>query len=72
MYQLGVLGMSKGRVAEQRAQRSQLGVAATHTVVPVGLQVVQEGRDHTRSRSCQSKAEGLLRMWSATNRSRSR
>ena len=43
--ELGVLGMTQCRVAEQRPHCGQTGVAAAGAVVAIGLEVVQERRD---------------------------
>ena len=41
----GMLGMAKGRISEQRADRGKPGVAGAHAVLPLVLQVVEEGAD---------------------------
>src|SRR5947208_3284974 len=43
--ELGVLGVAKRGVAEQRMDRGQPGVAGPHTVAPLMLQMVEEAGD---------------------------
>ena len=46
--ELGVLGVTQGRVGEQRADRGQAQVAGARAVVPVVFEVVEERRDQVR------------------------
>jgi hypothetical protein len=39
----GVLGMAKRGVAEQRADRSQSSITGAHSILPLVLEVVEEG-----------------------------
>ena len=55
-----MLGMAQRGVAEQRVDRGESGVAGAGAVVPVVLEVVQEGTDHSASRSAMSSLDGAL------------
>ena len=44
----GMFGMAQGGIAEQGPDRCQSGIAGAHTVLPVRLEMVEEGADHGR------------------------
>jgi hypothetical protein len=68
--QLGVLGVAKSGVSEQRPQCGETSVPAAGAVVSLGFEVVQEGRDHPNSEVLPVEGGGSLPRSACTKLSR--